>query len=115
MRGGIELESYTQDKGQEPELLTYFFALVVSDVVSDFVAEDGGEAVFAGAEREDAAEDEDFASARSLNLFIQYCLVQAQARGRMLHPPWQNKSILLLRIRNDLNLPAIMSQSASRN
>lgn len=47
-----------------------FFAGVVRDVVGYFVAEDGGEAVFAGADGENTAEDEDFASVSSLNVLI---------------------------------------------
>ena len=58
--GYVEEEGYQGEDDEEVGLLAELFARVVGDVVGDFVAEDGGEAFFAGADGEDAAEDEDF-------------------------------------------------------
>ena len=60
--GDVEEAVEQGDQGEEVELLAKLFARVVRDVVGDFVAEDGGEAVFVGADGEDAAEDEHFAA-----------------------------------------------------
>ena len=50
-------------------MLAELFARVVGYVMGDFVAEDGGEAVFAAADGQDAAEDEYFAAVWLLERF----------------------------------------------
>ena len=60
--GGIEGVYDEEDEGDDVGHLADLFACVVGYVVGYFVAEDCGEAVFASANGEYAAEDEDFAA-----------------------------------------------------
>ena len=67
LRRGVEGVDDKEEEGDDVGHLADLFARVVRYVVGDFVAEDGGEAVFAGADGEDAAEDEDFAAGGGLD------------------------------------------------
>ena len=60
---------------------------MVGYVVGYFVAEDGGEAVFAGADGQDAAEDEHFATVRLSEVYPMSddgCMYSAASRKRKL-------------------------------
>ena len=71
--------------------------------MGDFMAEDGGEAVFAGADGEEAAEDEDFAAAKGGGM------VSMVFPGDVLFwegdLPWNNKSVHQGWVVYDVNFP----------
>ena len=62
---------------------------MVFKIVSYFMAEDGGESIFAGAYGEDTAEDEDFASVSWLDVLITgnlYSIENQRSRKLMTYP-----------------------------
>lgn len=68
--GGVQGVGEEEEKGDDVGHLADLFAGVVGYVVRYFVAEDGGEAVFVGADGEYAAEDEDIAAVGELDTVL---------------------------------------------